>query len=190
MCYHKELKATPKQLKERFTAKFPLEEEYEPKEFINGFEHPLCPIITNESPSTIQLFRWGLVPNFELKIKQGNTLNAVYETLTEKVSYRNYTTQRCIIPATGLYEWIKVGKINEKKLYTIIDQPIFALAGLWNECIDPKTNLLIQSYTVITKEGSAAILKDEKAWLDRGEITINTNEVITHLTPPQLGLFD
>ncbi|MES2800159.1 MAG: SOS response-associated peptidase family protein [Bacteroidota bacterium] len=189
MCYHKELKATPKQLKERFTAKFPLEELFEPQEFINGFNHPLCPVITNEDSSTIQLFRWGLIPNFELNIQRGNTLNAIYETLLEKISYRNYTTQRCIVPATGIYEWRQVGKYKEKKKYYIADQPIFSMAGLWNRCTDPSTGKQFESYTIITKNGTAAILNDEAAWLQEGELLINSNEAIAHLTPPQLGLF-
>ncbi len=190
MCYHKELKATPKQLKERFTAKFPLEEDFEPKEFINGFEKPLCPVITNEDPGTIQLYHWGLIPHFELRIRQGNTLNAVFETLSKTKSYRNYLEQRCLIPATGIYEWKKVGRYKEKKKYSIADQQIFSLAGLWNRCIDPTTNLAMETYTIITKDGSAAILLDEQDWLENGRIAINTNEILIHLTPPQLGLFE
>ena len=189
MCYHKELKATPKELKERFKAKFPLEEGYEPKELINGFEHPLFPIITDQKPDTIQLFRWGFVPHYELNIKKGNTLNAVYETLDERVTYKNYTSQRCIIPVTGMYEWKTVGKYKEKKKYTIENQYIFCLAGLWNTCTHPDTKQEIHSYTVITKEGAAAILLDEKEWLMKGNILINSNELITHLTPPQLDIF-
>jgi len=60
-----------------------------------------------------------------LNIKKGNTLNAVYETLDQRVTYKNYTSQRCIIPVTRMYEWKTVGKYKEKKKYTIENQYIF-----------------------------------------------------------------
>jgi len=53
----------------------------------------------------------------------------------------------------------------------------------------PDTNQEIHTYTVITKEGAAAILLDEKEWLMKGNILINSNEIIKHLTPPQLDIF-
>lgn len=190
MCYHTEQKATIKELKDHFKAKFPQKDLYQPEEFINGFSHPFCPIITNESPTMIQLFRWGFVPHFELNIKKGNTLNAVYETLDQRVTYKNYTSQRCLIPVTGMYEWKNVGKYKEKKRYSIEDQHIFCLAGLWNKCVNPETNEKVESYTVITKDGSAAILLNEMDWLKNGEILINKNEIITHITPPQMDLFE
>jgi putative SOS response-associated peptidase YedK len=189
MCYHTEQKATAKELKDHFKATFSKEVDYQPELFINGFTKPFCPIITAENPKEIQLFQWGLVPHFELNIKRGNTLNAIYETLDQRVTYKNYTQQRCIVPVTGLYEWFTVGKYKEKKKYTIADQSIFCFAGLWNRCIHPETKQEIHSYTLVTKEGFAAILLDEQAWLNQGELIINKNEIITHLTPPQLDMF-
>ena len=56
MCYHTEHKAPAKELKKQYKAQFPEEAKFKTNEFVNGFEHPLCPIITREKPTEIQLY--------------------------------------------------------------------------------------------------------------------------------------
>lgn len=76
---------------------------------------------------------WGLIPSWA-KDKTGSArlINARAETLAEKVSFKNaYRHRRCLIPATGFFEW----QITEdgKQPYHI-HQPgnaLFAFAGIW-----------------------------------------------------------
>src|SRR3954469_2403992 len=66
--------------------------------------------------------RWGA----------GNRLiNARAETLTERPAFRNAFRQfRCLVPASGFYEWQKAG--GGKRPWYILpsEQPLFALGGI------------------------------------------------------------
>jgi putative SOS response-associated peptidase YedK len=78
--------------------------------------------------------RWGLVPHWSKEEKpKYSTINARAESVAEKPAYRKaFKHKRCLIPATGFYEWQKRG---EKKLPHHIRQPgggLFAFAGLWD----------------------------------------------------------
>ncbi|WP_374090305.1 SOS response-associated peptidase [Methylomicrobium lacus] len=76
---------------------------------------------------------WGLVPSWAKDSKIGHSLiNARAETLGDKPSFKAaYHKRRCLIPATGFYEWQKTE--NGKQAYHICreDSQLFAFAGLW-----------------------------------------------------------
>lgn len=72
--------------------------------------------------------KWGLIPSWTKPGKAGSGLiNARFESLTEKPSFRNsYRERRCIVPVTGFFEWRKDGK--EKIPYFISfyrKEPVF-----------------------------------------------------------------
>ena len=95
--------------------------------------------------------RWGLVPRwvdkpFDFK---ANLFNARAETLLEKASFkRPFKSQRCLVPASGFYEWQKMG--SEKQPYYIRakESAPIAFAGLY-DCWS-KDDMELSSYTVIT----------------------------------------
>lgn len=65
-----------------------------------------------ENEREISLFKWGLIPHWAKDDSIGNKLiNARAETLSEKPSFREaFRSRRCIIPASGFYEWQKQAK--------------------------------------------------------------------------------
>ncbi|MEM7037984.1 MAG: SOS response-associated peptidase, partial [Bacteroidota bacterium] len=67
------------------------------------------PVITNESPEELQLYRWGLVPSWAKDPSIGNRMiNARGETIHQKPSFRNaFKRKRCLVLADGFYEWKK-----------------------------------------------------------------------------------
>lgn len=207
MCYHTKQTADATKLKNRLQAEFPLENEYETNEFVNGFDHTLNPVVTNENPEEIRLYSWGLVPSWATDMKiQNSTLNAKIETLREVPSFKNILTQRCLIPVTGFYEWKhldKKGKHLEKYLITVEDSEIFCFAGLWNKCANPETGNMIETYSIITTEANElmatihsknrmpVILKPdlEMDWLKNGTVNLNNNLKAVSLNPPAPDLF-
>ena len=81
-------------------------------------------------------------------------INARAETLSEKPSFRGaYKKRRCLIPATGFYEWHKTG--DGKQAYNICreDQQLFAFAGLWEYWEHDAETLY--SCTIITTAANA-----------------------------------
>jgi putative SOS response-associated peptidase YedK len=155
MCFISSLTLTVAQLKARFRAEFEAEATWEPSLEMNGFSHPKVPIITNEKPSTFQFFEWGLLPPWAKdKAFQKNTLNARIETIGEKPSFKQVQSNRCLIPATGFYEWQwldALGKNKQKYFLTVQDQEAFAFAGLWSRWKDFNTGYTLGTYTIITQ---------------------------------------
>lgn len=62
-----------------------------------------------------QLMRWGLIPAWsKVPIIKYATFNARSESLIEKPVYRSAWKhgQRCLIPASGYFEWKQEGKVK------------------------------------------------------------------------------
>lgn len=134
-----------------------------------------------ENEREISLFKWGLVPHWAKDESIGSKLiNARAETLTEKPSFREaFRSRRCIIPASGFYEWMRAAKGAKQPFYFYLkDKNIFGFAGLWEEWLDKETGELTETCTIITTEANEVlkpihermpvILKSENYdfWLD------------------------
>lgn len=101
---------------------------------------------------TLDSLRWGLIPHWvKDKTIKAATFNARLETLTQKPFFRDpIRHKRCIIPASGFYEWQKQG---EKKVPYYIyrgDQKPLAFAGLWDKWCDKNTGEIIESCSIVT----------------------------------------
>src|ERR1035437_1262526 len=66
-------------------------------------------ILTNRTPSTLEKARWGLIPSWAKDPAIGNKMiNARAESLAEKPAFRTaLAKRRCLIFASGFYEWRK-----------------------------------------------------------------------------------
>lgn len=80
-----------------------------------------------------RLVRWGLIPSWAKDPGQyGMLVNARCETAADKPSFRGAMRhRRCLIPATGYYEWTGGRGSKQPHLIGLKDQPVFAMAGLW-----------------------------------------------------------
>ncbi len=78
---------------------------------------------------------WGLVPSWWKKpLKElPATFNARAETLAERPMFRGaFKYRRCIIPASGFYEWTGAKGAKTPHYFTARDGRLLAFAGLWD----------------------------------------------------------
>jgi len=108
----------------------------------------IAPIILQQDAIIWQNARWGLLPSWLKKLEdfKAKTINARAESLREKPSFKlSFEQRRCIVPATGFYEWRK----RDKQPYFIkAKKGIFAFAGLYD--IWKNAEQEIYSFSIIT----------------------------------------
>ena len=85
------------------------------------------------------------------------TVNARAETVAEKPMFRAaFWQRRCIIPASGFYEWTGRKGAKTPHLFTAGDgSPVLAFAGLWDRWRDAATGEDVVSATIIVSGASA-----------------------------------
>ena len=134
--------------KKKLAKQFAIENSIESKSSYNITPSSDCTIIRlNNNSKEFSNLNWGLVPSWaklDIKIKP---INAKAETLREKPYFRNaFKKQRCIIPASGFYEW--QGSKGNKQPYAIypLNDDYFGFAGLWEKRDD------LETFTIITTE--------------------------------------
>jgi putative SOS response-associated peptidase YedK len=96
--------------------------------------------------------RWGLVPSWAKDLKFGNRLgNACAETVAVKPSFRAaFKRRRCLVPASGFYEWSGPKADRRPHLFTVKGGQPFAFAGLWETwCGGGEA---VDSFTILTTE--------------------------------------
>ncbi len=80
--------------------------------------------------------RWGFVPHWYKKPTDGPLLiNARAETIAEKPAFRSACRERrCIIPASGFYEWTRVDDKTKLPWYiSRTDGTPLAFAAIWQD---------------------------------------------------------
>lgn len=110
------------------------------------------------APRELSFLRWGLVPYWAKDITIGNRMiNARAESVAEKPAYRSsFRRQRCLIPASGFYEWKKEGKAKQPYLIRRKDRRPFAFAGLWSRWKDPERGPL-DTFTILTTDANERV---------------------------------
>ena len=102
--------------------------------------------------------RWGLIPNWwKKKAKEiPATFNARAETVADKPIFRDaYRRGRCIIPASGYYEWLPTPTGKQPYYYTARDDSPLNIVGLWDAWKDIETGALLHSCTMIVTSANA-----------------------------------
>jgi putative SOS response-associated peptidase YedK len=86
-----------------------------------------------EGRRVLHLLRWGLVPHWSKDPAIGAKLNnARGESVAEKPSFRDaFRRRRCLIPASGFYEWKSEGKVKQPYYISLKSGEPMAMGGLW-----------------------------------------------------------
>lgn len=170
MCFH--VKLIPKS---EFVSIFEkdyelvLELDYEEATYhLNGFGHPYLPVITSEQPGLVQMYRWGLIPNWAKNREKADelrkmTLNATCENLFIKPSFQySAFEKRCVIIVAGFYEnrHEQGGKVKYPYfIYPAEKQPVMYLGGIYSHWQDKTTQEIIFSCSIITTPANTLMSK-------------------------------
>ena len=119
----------------------------------------LIPVVrTGEAGRELVMVRWGLVPRWSKQVDSGYSLhNARAETVADKPAYRSaYKKRRCLIPASGFYEWKAEQDGKQPYCIRLADKKPMAFAGLWERWEGAADNV-IESCTIIVTEANDKI---------------------------------
>lgn len=109
----------------------------------------------------VAMLRWGLVPFWSKDLAIGNRLiNARSETAAEKPSFRNaFRSRRCVVPASGFFEWQGEPGRKQPWAITAADQALFAFAGLWESWHDKARPEAppVETFTILTTGANEAV---------------------------------
>jgi putative SOS response-associated peptidase YedK len=144
---------------------------------------------TREGERVVELMRWGLIPSWARDVSIGHKLNnARSDGVFDKPSFRQAVRRRrCILPASGFYEWQAppAGQKFKQPWYITPRQspseaPLFAMAGLFEAWRATGSEDWLLSCCILTTEPNPlmatihdrmpVILPREQwdAWLARG----------------------
>ncbi len=140
----------------------------------------MVPVISSEDSNNITMMKWGLIPYWSKNEKIGyNLINVRSENLFDKKTLSNLIeVHRCLIPASGFFEWRLEN--NEKNVYYFYlkDNDIFAMAGLYSYWNPPGSRDKITSFAILTTQSNDLVAnihnrmpvilekKDIESWLD------------------------
>jgi putative SOS response-associated peptidase YedK len=100
---------------------------------------PILTIVGSAEHRQAQLMRWAFLPDWVKDPSSFSLLtNARAESAATKPSFRNALRyRRCIIPASGFYEWNRNGSIKQPYYMSARSGGLLAMAGIWETWMGP-----------------------------------------------------
>lgn len=138
------------------------------------------PVIVCREKNEFALMRWGLVPRWAQDRRASpRPINARAESLLENTLFRPLLQSgRCLVPASGFYEWKKEKNHRVPFYFHLPQSPLFAFAGLYDAWQSPE-GIPLLTYTIITCEPNDLVAEvhnrmpvilsraNEERWLSR-----------------------
>lgn len=138
--------------------------------------------------------RWGLIPHWAKDMSIGSRMiNARSESVHEKPAFRQaIRTRRCIVPASGFFEWSATPAGKVPHYITMRDGSPFSFAGIWESWKSPNGGN-VETCSILTTSANSlmATIHDRmpvilhqgefQLWLDR---TVNDPHELQRLYQP------
>lgn len=114
----------------------------------------------NDAGRSLTTVSWGLIAPWlsdvqEARASQSRAINARSESIHEKPTFRNaFRNSRCLIPASGYYEWATaLGQYSPKQPFYISarDHKQLSIAGIWSSWVSGSGEI-IETASIITQE--------------------------------------
>ncbi len=109
-------------------------------------------VYAHDRKRVLRLMHWGLIPHWAKDDAVGRRLiNARGESIATRPAFSGaFRHHRCLIPASGFYEWRQQGKFTQPYYVRLkLDVPM-ALAGLWETWKAPDGGTLESACIVTT----------------------------------------
>jgi putative SOS response-associated peptidase YedK len=161
------------------------------------------PVIIHQEKNEIAMMKWGLVPHWTQDITLAQRpINARAETLSEKPSFKELLqNRRCLVPASGFFEWKKEGKKTIPFYIHLPNTPLFAIAGLYDHWAGSDGNL-IRTYTIVTTAPNELVAKvhnrmpsillpeHEDRWLSKTPLNAEAlNEILAPFPAENMSMY-
>jgi putative SOS response-associated peptidase YedK len=154
----------------------------DPREFVSRYNiapstmvPAIRPTVDGNGREAVGL-QWGLVPWWSKDPRSGAKLaNARSEGIATKPAFREaLRKRRCVVPASGFYEWQTIGRLKQPWLFQMQDESPFVFAGLW-ERWNSADGVELQTCSLITTSANEVVspLHDRMPVILRGP-TIDT----------------
>jgi putative SOS response-associated peptidase YedK len=84
-----------------------------------------------------------------------------------------FACHRCIIPASGYYEWLKTLDGRQPYFISAADGNVLSFAGLWDRWKNPETGETLISCTIIVTDANASrgLFTIGCRWCSTGQIS-------------------
>jgi putative SOS response-associated peptidase YedK len=107
----------------------------------------------------LAMARWGLVPFWAKELSIGTRMiNARCEGVETKPAFKAaIEKRRCIVPATGFFEWQGVAGRKQPFAITLPDRHVFGFAGLWERWKPPGGGDPVETFTIVTTDANEAV---------------------------------
>jgi len=161
---------------------------------------------TPEAKRELTTVSWGLIAPWSADAQaalrsQSQAINARMETVDEKPTFRSaFQSRRCLIPATGYYEWAtEMGPYSPKQPFFIHGDGLIAFAGIWDRWRAPDGSYK-ESAALITRPSVGFLatvhsrmptfLPKERweAWLDPALKKVDEIRGLMEIAEPDRGL--
>ena len=156
MCGRFTLTSTPEELAHRFgLAELP---RCAPRYNVAPGQDVLAIRAGGDGARRAEPLRWGLVPPWSDSLAVGaRMINARAETAAEKPAFRDaFRARRCIVPASGFYEWADRGDLRQPYWIGPVDGAPLGIAGLW-ERWRPPGGAWLESCALLTTAANARV---------------------------------
>ena len=132
----------------------------------------------------LRVVKWGLVPSWAKDASgMGRLINARAESVDFKPSFRSaFARTRCLVPATGWYEWKSVDADPKVKRPFYLHDPAarpLAFAGLLEAWRDPQSGEWLRTMAIITTENCVELAQVH----DRMPVVLDREEWEQWLSP-------
>ena len=123
-------------------------------------EAPIVRATKEGGARELAMARWGLVPFWAKDLSIGTKMiNARAEGVEAKPAFKAaIEKRRCIVPATGFFEWQGVAGRKQPFAITLPGRHVFGFAGLW-ERWKPASGDPVETFTIITTDANDAVAR-------------------------------